>query len=62
MLDSQFVTCPYCGESFEAVVDSSFGSTRYIEDCPVCCRPININLTINEDGQLDGLATYRDDD
>lgn len=40
MLDSQRVTCPWCGERFETFVDESEGAAQYVEDCPVCCRPI----------------------
>lgn len=40
MLDAQRVTCPWCGERFETFVDDSEGSADYVEDCPVCCRPI----------------------
>ena len=35
---SEQVSCPYCGESFEAIIDTS--NIDYIEDCYICCRPI----------------------
>jgi len=28
-------------------VDTSAGSTRYIEDCQVCCRPIEIEIRVS---------------
>ena len=34
------VQCPYCGEAFETLADCSAGSATYIEDCQICCRPI----------------------
>ena len=37
---SQSVQCPYCGEFFEALLDSSQDDCEYIEDCYVCCQPI----------------------
>ncbi|HET7593172.1 MAG TPA: CPXCG motif-containing cysteine-rich protein [Rhodanobacteraceae bacterium] len=43
------VGCPYCGESVELIVDSSAGSAAYIEDCPVCCRPMQV--TVEVDGE-----------
>ena len=49
MADSKRITCPYCGERFEAVVDTSEGDANYIEDCPVCCRPIELHLSIDGD-------------
>jgi Cysteine-rich CPXCG len=49
------VECPYCGESFETVLDLSAGSTSYIEDCEVCCRPIEFALEVADDDE--GAAT-----
>lgn len=51
MLEFVEITCPYCGEPFETGVDVSAGSTRYIEDCQVCCRPIEFRVRVDaEDG------------
>jgi acetyl esterase/lipase len=36
------VQCPYCGEAFETAVDLSAGSFSYVEDCQVCCQPIEL--------------------
>ena len=43
------VYCPYCGESIEIIVDSSQGTHRYVEDCFVCCRPIEMEIVIDGD-------------
>lgn len=60
MLDSVHIRCPFCGERFEAVVDASGGDADYIEDCPVCCRPIALRLRAEgEDGP--GLEAGRDE-
>ena len=56
------VDCPYCGESFAADVDTSAGNQDYIEDCPVCCRPIEFHLETAPDDAVDSLTTRRDDD
>jgi hypothetical protein len=56
------VSCPYCGESFETVVDESGGDQEYIEDCRVCCRPIVFRVTMGVDGGLQRVETRRDDD
>ena len=37
-----FFTCPYCGEPISMVLDLSVPEQTYIEDCEVCCRPIQI--------------------
>ncbi|MEB0043396.1 MULTISPECIES: CPXCG motif-containing cysteine-rich protein [unclassified Pseudomonas] len=54
MQEIQAYDCPYCGESVEAVLDLSGGDQSYIEDCPVCCRPIVFDLqTDGEEWNLD---------
>ncbi|MGA9342935.1 MAG: CPXCG motif-containing cysteine-rich protein [Rhodanobacteraceae bacterium] len=61
MLQFIDVICPYCGESFETRVDTSAGSQRYIEDCAVCCRPIELALHVHTDGAFDiSASTDRD--
>jgi len=61
MTDSIFLRCPYCGERFEAVADASGGDAEYVEDCPVCCRPITFRLGADADGNLRGLDAERED-
>lgn len=55
------VSCPYCGEVFETAVDSSAGAQRYVEDCQVCCAPIEFRLTVDWEG-TPSVAVARDDD
>jgi len=49
MLEAESYDCPYCGEPAEAVLDLSGGDQSYIEDCPVCCRPIVFDLQVHDD-------------
>lgn len=58
---TQFVTvhCPYCGESFETAVDLSAGSFSYVEDCQVCCQPIELAGEVDDDGGLLGVTAGR---
>lgn len=45
-------TCPYCGEPVDLVVDPSGGATQeYIEDCPVCCRPWQVHVEVDDEGR-----------
>ncbi len=62
MLIPQLVDCPYCGESFETSIDISAGSQEYIEDCYVCCRPINFRVITDYEGNLINIETYSDDE
>ena len=60
MVDSIHIRCPFCGERFEALVDASGGDADYVEDCPVCCRPIEMHLQVGDDGEVGGLEVDRD--
>ena len=55
------VECPYCGESFETPVDTSSGSARYVEDCQICCQPIEFSLEVDHAGVLQSLSALRSD-
>jgi hypothetical protein len=55
------VQCPYCGESFETLLDLSAGSASYIEDCQVCCRPIEIAIDVAANGTLARVSARRSD-
>jgi transposase-like protein len=39
---AESVTCPYCGQANELVVDTSIPTQRFTTDCEVCCRPFEI--------------------
>ena len=40
--------CPHCGERISMLLDLSAGSQRYVEDCEVCCNPIEISFRVEE--------------
>jgi hypothetical protein len=61
LTDALEVSCPYCGEVIEIVVDLSESEQQYIEDCSVCCRPMTLSVTVNGQGGATLLAC-RDDD
>lgn len=42
--------CPYCGEGIELLVDCSVDRQTYIEDCQVCCRPIQVRVVVDAEG------------
>lgn len=43
------VKCPFCGEFFTILVDTSVASQTYVEDCYVCCRPIQFTVRCEDD-------------
>ncbi|HTE05840.1 MAG TPA: CPXCG motif-containing cysteine-rich protein [Planctomycetota bacterium] len=53
MDDDTSYTCAFCGEEIVVTVDLSAGEEQeYVEDCPVCCRPHLIRVTIEDDGHV----------
>jgi hypothetical protein len=44
-----FLTCPYCFEQISMVLDTSVTGQTYIEDCEVCCHPIEVQYTVEGD-------------
>ena len=61
MLTPVDVHCPYCGEPLELLVDASEDGQRYIEDCQVCCRPIQFVLERADSGGLLSVKVQRID-
>ena len=59
-LTERHLHCPWCGEGFDAFVDLSYGESEYVEDCPVCCRPITLSLRVDGDGELEDLGVDRE--
>lgn len=60
-LISHDVQCPYCGETFEILVDGSVARQQYIEDCEVCCRPINFDVAVDEENEVMVSATHENE-
>ncbi|WP_299013372.1 CPXCG motif-containing cysteine-rich protein [uncultured Polaribacter sp.] len=48
MEQEHFFQCPYCWEEISMILDSSVRQQTYIEDCEVCCNPIEISPTFEE--------------
>ncbi|MHA7056322.1 CPXCG motif-containing cysteine-rich protein [Aquimarina sp. M1] len=46
-----FFQCPYCWEDISMLLDTSVSYQEYVEDCEVCCNPIMIRTTF-EDQEL----------
>jgi hypothetical protein len=44
MQNTETIQCPFCGQSFELVIDTSVASQRFTTDCEVCCRPFEVSV------------------
>ena len=56
MLPAIDIACPYCGEWITVFIDGSAGGQQYIEDCQVCCRPIQMQVSLDDEGNPDVSA------
>ena len=68
MITDYDISCPYCGEIFNTIIDysslvsdnnidaSNTQDYTYTEDCQVCCQPILLTPIINEDGELENVT------
>lgn len=43
-MDEYFFQCPYCWEQISMLIDVSQNHQNYIEDCEICCNPIQISV------------------
>lgn len=55
------IQCPWCGERLETHVDLTAGEQSYIEDCQVCCQPMQLSLELEENGALRSILVQRVD-
>jgi hypothetical protein len=44
-----FFSCPYCWEEISMILDTSVNTQTYVEDCEVCCNPIQIRYSIEDE-------------
>ena len=60
-LEEKKIQCPYCGETISVLIDTSVPQQNYIEDCQVCCRPINFDIVITHDGEISVSASHENE-
>jgi hypothetical protein len=39
---SENIQCPFCGQTFGLVIDTTAPFQRFTTDCEVCCRPFEV--------------------
>ena len=44
----RFFLCPLCGARVSVLLDPSVEAQTLIEDCEVCCQPLEIRYTVEE--------------
>jgi len=53
------IRCPWCGERLDLRIDVSGGAREYIEDCQVCCRPMELAIECADSGALRAVRVRR---
>lgn len=53
-MEEHFFQCPHCWEDISMLIDYSVSKQSYVEDCEVCCNPIQITVTVGENA-LEGF-------
>ena len=60
LIQGHNVTCPHCWESINVTLDLSVPEQSYIEDCPVCCKPMIVSYRASN-GEVDELQVEASD-
>lgn len=60
-LTEKTIACPYCGEHIDVLLDPADLDQQYIEDCQVCCKPINFLVFEAMDEEL-SVRVFSDDE
>lgn len=47
-MEEHFFQCPYCWEEISMLIDTSQHTQNYIEDCEVCCNPIQLKINTKD--------------
>jgi hypothetical protein len=53
-----FFYCPYCAQQISMLFEELYGGQSYIEDCEVCCNPIEVNYEV-EEGRVISVSAER---
>ncbi|CAN5313077.1 hypothetical protein BH24PSE2_BH24PSE2_24750 [soil metagenome] len=59
LLETHPAICPSCGASISLLIDGSAGEQVYIEDCEVCCHPMQVKVQA-ADGQIFSVEVERE--
>ncbi len=47
-MTEHFLQCPYCWETISILLDTSVADQTYVEDCEVCCNPMELSIACRD--------------
>jgi len=59
-MEEYFFQCPYCWEEISMLLEPSSTEQQYIEDCEVCCSPIQIEFIFDKELQSFSACSLED--
>lgn len=62
MEEEYYFICPYCWSQISILLDLSTHEQTYVEDCEVCCNPIEISYRVENADEYDDVYDDPDDD
>jgi transcription elongation factor Elf1 len=54
--EEYFFMCPYCWQEISMLLDLSINEQSYVEDCEICCNPIEISYVVEDEMLVDFSA------
>lgn len=48
-MEEHHFQCPYCWEEISMLLDPSISRQTYIEDCEICCNPIELFVRFEQE-------------
>jgi CO/xanthine dehydrogenase Mo-binding subunit len=56
------IACPYCGEPIALWLNEDEGRAQsYVEDCSVCCRPLQVLVSVDDEGEASARVLRLDE-
>ena len=55
-MKEHFFQCPYCWQEISMLLDNSIYNQSYIEDCEVCCNPVQVSVKFENSELIDFQA------
>ncbi len=47
-----YFDCPHCWENLLKMIDPSVSNQSFIEDCEVCCNPLEFTIEIHDNNLI----------